>query len=109
MDFSDYQGFAGDTAIYPNRGSNPGYAVLGLVGEAGEIANKWKKVLRDQHGFLTEAVESALIDEMGDVLWYLAALADELDVSLNIVAERNLKKLRSRQEHGSIEGSGDGR
>ena len=66
-----------------------------------------KKVLRDEDGKLSEQSRVALIDELGDVLWYLSAMADELGETLEAVAARNLAKLKARQEKGSLQGSGD--
>lgn len=85
------------------------YPVLGLLGEVGEVANKLKKVARDQAGEPTIAQEEALIDELGDVLWYQAEVAHALGESLGSVGEENLAKLASRQERGVIHGSGDNR
>jgi len=85
------------------------YPILGLLGEAGELANKYKKVLRDDNGELSEEKREALIDELGDVLWYTGALADDLGVTLGEVAYRNYKKLKSRRERGKLQGSGDNR
>lgn len=103
-----YQQEATKTAIY-GAGNKINYPILGLVGEAGELANKYKKVLRDNNGGLSEDKRQALIDELGDVLWYCAALANDLEVSLEEVATRNIDKLRSRAERGTIQGSGDNR
>jgi NTP pyrophosphatase (non-canonical NTP hydrolase) len=82
---------------------------LGLVGEAGEVADKLKKVIRDHGGVLTDPVRDAVAKELGDVLWYLSVLAYELDYDLNTIAQDNLDKLASRQERGVISGSGDNR
>jgi NTP pyrophosphatase (non-canonical NTP hydrolase) len=97
------------TAIYPNQGQNFSYPALGLMGEAGEVADKLKKVIRDNDGVLTDPVRDAVAKELGDVLWYLAVLANELDYDLNTIAEDNLLKLLSRQERGVLSGSGDNR
>jgi NTP pyrophosphatase (non-canonical NTP hydrolase) len=109
MSFEEYQNKAWSTAIYPNIGENIYYPTLGLVGEAGEIANKIKKIMRDNGGILTIEKRNELIAEMGDVLWYLAALATELKTSLNTIAYQNLDKLFSRLENGTIKGEGDSR
>lgn len=85
------------------------YPALGLVGEAGEIANKVKKVMRDNFGILEEDKRKDLEKEIGDVLWYLAELSTALDIDLNKVAEDNLAKLFSRKKRGVIKGSGDNR
>jgi len=85
------------------------YPVLGLVGEAGEIANKLKKVARDGGGQMEAALGYDLADEDGDVLWYVARIARELKFSLGVVADDNINKLFSRKERGVLGGSGDNR
>lgn len=109
MDLATYQQRSRQTARYPNAGSNPIYPTLGLCGEAGEVADKIKKVLRDRGGVLDAAVRDDLKLELGDVLWYLAQLATELDLDLAEVAEANLAKLASRAARNVIGGSGDRR
>ena len=109
MDLNQYQTTALETAIYPNQGQNFTYPVLGLLGEAGEVADKLKKVIRDGDGNLTDTVREAVAKELGDVLWYLAVLSYELDYDLNTIAQNNLDKLASRRERGVISGSGDNR
>lgn len=109
MNFDAYQEQAGQTAIYPNRGSNLTYPVLGLSGEAGEVAEKLKKVIRDQGGELNDETRAALSKELGDVLWYIAACCHELGIQMGDVASANLQKLAARQERGKIQGSGDNR
>jgi NTP pyrophosphatase (non-canonical NTP hydrolase) len=109
MDFNYYQNRARETAIYPNMGSEFTYPALGLVGEAGEIANKLKKVIRDDSGILSKVVRESVSDELGDVLWYVAQLATEMGTDLNAIAQRNIDKLASRRERGVIAGSGDNR
>ena len=103
MDLNDYQLKAISTAIYPT-GYRVIYPTLGLTGEAGEVAEKVKKTLRD--GGLN--VES-LRKELGDVLWYLAALARDLGLTLEEIAQENLKKLQDRKDRGVLKGSGDDR
>jgi NTP pyrophosphatase (non-canonical NTP hydrolase) len=103
-----YQENAARTAIY-SREYKLAYPILGLTGEAGEIANKYKKVLRDAGNELSEEKRQDLIDELGDVLWYVAAIATDLKVSLEEVATRNVEKLRARAEKGTLQGSGDKR
>jgi len=82
---------------------------LGLSGESGEVAEKIKKVLRDSNGEMSELVKKELSHELGDVLWYLARLADITGSSLSQIAEDNLAKLESRQKRGKLGGSGDNR
>ena len=96
MKLNEYQEKATKTAIY-GTGSAINYPVLGLVGEAGEIANKYKKVLRDDDGILHPDKRQALADELGDVLWYVAALARDLGTTLEEVAIKNIEKLEGYQ------------
>lgn len=91
-----------ETAIFP-ADQGLAYTTLGLAGEAGEIANKVKKVIRD--GRSTDGIA----DELGDVLWYLAAVANELGADLGDIADANLAKLASRAKRGKLGGSGDNR
>ena len=111
--FEDYQVATSTTAFYPGAGEGNAdalsYTALGLVGEAGEIANKVKKILRDSGGEVSSEVRKDLAKELGDVFWYLARLADEIGYPLEVIAENNLAKLRSRAERGVLSGSGDNR
>ena len=109
MDFETYQKLARKTAIYPDLGHNNIYPTLGLVGEAGEVAEKVKKVLRDKSGIFDDNSKQEIKKELGDVLWYLANLCSEFQFSLNDVAETNLDKLKKRTIRGKISGSGDNR
>ena len=112
MELNDYQQWAVDTAIYPEPGRPLGmaYTALGLAGEAGEVANKVKKVLRDyEDASVPWEVYEDIAGELGDALWYLAVCADELGFDLESIAEANLTKLRSRKERGVLGGSGDNR
>jgi NTP pyrophosphatase (non-canonical NTP hydrolase) len=108
-DFTRYQEDARRTAAYPDIGNNTYYPVLGLCGEAGEVAEKIKKVMRDDAGHFSETKRHEIAKELGDVLWYCAALASELDLDLGEIAQLNLDKLSSRHERGVISGSGDNR
>ena len=103
---SEYQRKAKETAIFPPSTALE-YLTLGLVGEAGEIANKTKKVIRDR--LPTESWKHDLPSEIGDVLWYCAVLADYLDYDLGKIMENNLDKLKSRMKRGVLGGSGDNR
>lgn len=105
MDFDAYQRDAKTTAIY-DPAHRVVYPALGLASEAGEVAGKVKKALRDGGGDMAAASRD-IADELGDVLWYLAVLADDLDLSLDQIARRNLDKLRSRAARGRIGGEGD--
>ena len=109
MDFKTYQKKARETAKYPNLGSNNIYPTLGLVGEAGEVAEKVKKVIRDKNSIFDEESKLAIKKELGDVLWYLSNLCTEFNFSLEEVALNNLAKLKLRAAKGKISGSGDDR
>ena len=113
LSFAEYQKQAWTTAKYPEMGQgsllSTSYAVLGAAGEGGELANKWKKVLRDSGGVLTPAHKEAMLAEVGDTLWYLAGICTELKTTLEEVALSNLDKLTSRDERNAISGSGDNR
>jgi NTP pyrophosphatase (non-canonical NTP hydrolase) len=109
MNFNDYQIKSRKTAKYPAIGHALIYPVLGLTNEAGEVAGKVKKIFRDKEGAIGEAERTALKGELGDVLWYLAQVCTELNLSLDEVAEHNLEKLYSRLERGKIGGEGDNR
>ena len=109
MDLNAYQDAARLTALYPDVGNNPIYPTLGLSGEAGEVADKVKKVLRDRNGQFYDSVRVEIALELGDVLWYVAQLASELGYELEDVANQNLQKLRDRSSRGQLKGSGDHR
>ncbi len=109
MDLRDYQRESRATAVYPGAGDNLTYPALGLCGEAGEVAEKVKKLLRDDGGVLTDERREALAGELGDVLWYVAQVATEARLDLAEVAAANLAKLRSRRERQVLHGSGDSR
>lgn len=85
------------------------YLTLGLCNEAGEFAGKVKKMFRDRHGDMDESMRRELESELGDVLWYLTRLCDELDTTVLVVAQRNLDKLLDRKERGKVYGDGDHR
>ena len=109
MDFSEYQSKSRKTARYPAVGHPVIYPALGLVNEAGEVAGKIKKVFRDKDGQISEETREALKAELGDVLWYIAQVATELNLSLNDIAQHNITKLYDRLERGKIHGDGDNR
>ena len=98
MNFDEYQDAASVTALYPNRLNNLEYPTLGLAGEAGEVANIVKKIQRDFGGEMTDETRAKLKDELGDVLWYISACADELGLSLKEIAEFNVEKLAKRHK-----------
>ena len=103
---SMYQSSAKETAIFPKDRALE-YLTLGLVGESGEIANKIKKIIRDK--IPSANWKTDLPNEIGDVLWYCAMLADYLDADLGAIMENNLEKLQSRKKRGVLGGSGDNR
>ncbi len=109
MTFEEYQKESRKTAMYPDAGKNFVYPTLGLASEAGEVAGKIKKVLRDKNGIIDAAGKQAVAEELGDVMWYLSQVASELGLSLEEIAAGNLKKLFSRKDRGVIKGSGDNR
>jgi NTP pyrophosphatase (non-canonical NTP hydrolase) len=110
-DFDEYQAFAATTAIHPRetRLQELAYLALGLTGEAGEVAGKVKKIIRDSGGVITLQNELDIAHELGDVLWYVARVADVLSFDLSDVVAANVDKLRSRRARGVIGGSGDNR
>jgi NTP pyrophosphatase (non-canonical NTP hydrolase) len=108
MDFSVYQSATNVTAIYPAEGALY-YVTMGLASESGEVAGKVKKALRDDNGVISDERRKAILDEVGDVLWYCARIAEELGVDLNDVAKGNLEKLMRRKTAGKIGGDGDDR
>jgi NTP pyrophosphatase (non-canonical NTP hydrolase) len=108
MDFSQYQFRTSLTARYPQDRAIE-YLVLGLTSEAGEVAGKYKKIIRDNDGQFTQENTDSLLDELGDVLWYCSELATALKTNLAAVAARNVQKLESRAQRGKIAGSGDNR
>lgn len=112
MNLNDYQTQVATTAIYPDAGQGTALALayVGLgLGEAGEVQGKIKKVIRDDGGVLDEAARINIAKEAGDLLWYVARLASEISIPLDVIAEMNLGKLSSRKERGVLGGSGDDR
>ncbi|MBQ3186579.1 MAG: nucleoside triphosphate pyrophosphohydrolase family protein [Alistipes sp.] len=108
MTLKEYQEHALETAIYPAE-SRIIYPTLGLTGEAGEVADKVKKIIRDNHKEFTPEKRAEIMKEIGDVLWYCATLSHDLGYTLDEVAQTNVDKLRSRMERSKITGSGDNR
>jgi NTP pyrophosphatase (non-canonical NTP hydrolase) len=112
MNFNDYQKEAISFAIYPKskEWDLPLYPALGLAGEAGEVAEKIKKLMRDTDAnILTEDQKREIAKELGDVLWYVANLAADIDYDLEEIAGMNIEKLQSRKERNALKGSGDNR
>ena len=89
----------------------PGFLekILGLPGEAGEVADKFKKIIRDNKGVISDEDCEKIVMELGDVLWYIALIAEYLDVPLEEVAEKNIEKLHGRLKRGTLHGAGDNR
>ena len=83
--------------------------VLGLVGEAGETADKIKKVLRDKDGVVSDEDRELVVKELGDTLWYIASIARYLGIPLSKVADGNIEKLESRYQRNKLHGEGDKR
>jgi len=116
MTFNEYQAKAHLTAVYPHIDTTQtlSYVALGLAGEAGEVANEVKKIIRDDNGTLTPQRYSKLVKEMGDVLWYLAELCSVMpatidtlneDLTLEDVAKWNIIKLSQRKQEGTLKGN----
>jgi NTP pyrophosphatase (non-canonical NTP hydrolase) len=115
MTFGEYQLVAHSTAIWPEdlgeleQSRNIYYPILGLAGEAGELAGKASKIMRDKQGILDQETRDDLVKELGDCCWFLAEVATVLGVTLESVFEGNAKKLLARKEKGTLGGSGDNR
>lgn len=109
MSLKDYQLAALTTAAPKDKPNELLHLVLGLVGESGEIAEKFKKWIRDHNSDEHKIDREDVAKELGDVLWYIAVLADYLDLDLDDVAQSNLAKLASRQARGVLGGAGDHR
>lgn len=121
MDFRRYQELAGETAVYPSMATvseingevtgvlHIGYPVFGLLGEAGELAEKTKKIIRDKNCIIDDSELLGLMYELGDIMWYIARICTELNVSMESIAQMNIQKLKDRKERGVIQGSGDHR
>ena len=107
-DLDMYQKVAKTTAIYPREQAII-YPTLGLTGEAGEVANKVKKIIRDGSNSKDEKLVSEIKSEIGDCLWYIAILANDFDIKLSDIASTNLEKLANRKKNNTIHGSGDTR
>ena len=107
-DLDMYQKVALTTAIYPREQAII-YPTLGLTGEAGEVANKVKKIIRDGSNSKDEKLVSEIKAEIGDCLWYIAVLADDFDIKLSDIASTNIEKLANRKKNNTIHGSGDTR
>ena len=113
MNFNEYQEKAATTDLFQPSGNlgEVGFVekVLGLAGEAGEVTDKVKKVLRDKEGVFSEEDKLGVAKELGDVLWYLANISRYLGIPLDEIAKMNLAKLEDRANRGKIHGAGDER
>ena len=111
MKLNEYQKIAKSTAVYPDGPQGVFYLTLGLCGETGEVAEKIKKVIRDSDSFYEglEKKKGEIKKELGDVLWYLASISNDLGFTLEEVAKANIEKLGSRSKRGKLHGSGDNR
>ena len=107
MELNEYQELAIREAFYEKR--DVAYNALGISGESGEIADHVKKMFRDDEGKLTEERREVLKKELGDVLWYVASMAESMGFTLDEVAEANIQKIRDRKARGVQHGSGDNR
>lgn len=108
MTLNEYQKAALETAYYPKDVAIL-YLALAINGEAGEIAEKVKKLYRDRNGIGNMNFSKSVAMELGDVLWFVSVMAEELGFSLNDVAQLNIDKISSRKERGVIGGNGDNR
>jgi len=113
MTFNEYQQHARETAVYPYHGDNIVYPALGLIGEAAEVSEKIKKYWRLEGTLspveLKESDRLLIVKELGDVLWYVAAMCSEIDADMDFVATFNLEKLHDRAVNKTLKGEGDER
>lgn len=113
MQLDEYQAKASQFDLFAptDNLSSPAFLekILGLVGEAGETADKIKKIIRDKNGQISVQDHTAITKELGDILWYLASVSRYLDTPLSVVAATNLEKLQSRQKRNQLQGEGDDR
>lgn len=108
-EFDEYQKFTDTTDIYPDDNFNIGYKALGLTDEAGEVADKIKKIYRDKDGNLNVIDELEIAKELGDCLWYISRIAAAIGFELSGIAKLNVDKLSKRKTEGKLHGSGDNR
>ena len=113
MEFNEYQEKAKTTDLFtaPKSLTEPAFVakVLGLSGETGEVCEKFKKILRDKNGKISDEDKAEIAKELGDVLWYIATISRYLDIPMEDVAKANLEKLASRKARNELHGSGDNR
>ncbi|MEO8785026.1 MAG: nucleoside triphosphate pyrophosphohydrolase family protein [Candidatus Saccharimonadales bacterium] len=110
MTADEYQNQALTTAIpHADPLMDKSIWVMGIAGEAGEVVEKWKKIVAYKDGVITAQDKKELVKEMGDVIWYVAVLANSLGVSFEEVLQVNLNKLADRKKRGVTKGAGDNR
>jgi NTP pyrophosphatase (non-canonical NTP hydrolase) len=109
MNFSDYQKESRKTAEYSDQGNNYMYPLLGLAGESGEVVEKFKKMIRNNDGVMTDEIKKGIKKELGDLLWYVAQICTEIDLDLDDVATTNIEKLKDRSKRGVVKSEGDNR
>lgn len=115
MDFDEYQKIAATTDTFDSTENkqvlSAGFItkIMGLAGESGEVIEKFKKVLRDEEGAISEMDKAEIVKELGDVLWYVSSIARYLDVPMSEVAKKNIAKLASRRDRNMLHGAGDNR
>ncbi|MCK4967989.1 MAG: nucleoside triphosphate pyrophosphohydrolase family protein [Candidatus Aenigmarchaeota archaeon] len=107
MNFEDYQKKSRETVFYPNPDNNFVYPIIGLTGEAGEVANVIKGFLKEGQGAINEKNKERVAKELGDLLWYIAQLATEFGLSLDKIAESNIEKIMLRKKNGEFSKFGD--
>ena len=114
MNFNEYQETIKQFDTFHDQNgslSNPSFIakILGLSGETGEVAEKFKKILRDKNGLISDEDKKEIGKELGDVLWYIATISRYLDIPLEDIANTNIEKLTSRKTRNELHGSGDNR
>ena len=114
MNFNEYQNIIKQFDTFTDQSgnlTNPSFIskILGLSGEAGEVAEKFKKIYRDKNGQIDDEDKQAISKELGDVLWYVATISRYLDIPLDEIAKLNLEKATGRKARGTLHGSGDDR
>jgi NTP pyrophosphatase (non-canonical NTP hydrolase) len=110
MTFDEYQKQALTTLVrHPDPQMNKTILAMGVAGEAGEVVEKWKKIVAYKEGVLSDEERTELGKELADVIWYIAVLAEELGLSLEDLMKQNVEKLASRKVRGVLKGAGDNR
>lgn len=109
MGLNEYQKTVKKTAIYPTFGADFVYPALGLAGEAGEVVEKVKKLIRNDSGIITDRFRKEVKSELGDCMWYISILADCFGITLQEVADANIEKIFDRHARGVINSEGDNR